>query len=308
MLKLAVIGLGDYGASVASMLSSQPYRKANQFGHERNWVRTRSIIRLREQHDTAGAIGDLQLDFVALTTSMMYQFFHGNSTEMSQQLVKRVRAAAERNSSILEWFPDPYPYVGWHPSGFWQNMSPATMRGMLLAFPEVFQERLSALDEDVDQICLISTSFGTSGSAWIQDVVRMCKESRPRASIRVSLFIPTLSDDARFNFPNALQLMHLRSLFTLTEIASAGVPDSEVFLHEIHDRYQVSFDQIDTLTKHAFDVASRQFGSNEGPEQRLDLRRKLIELGESEIKTLYLPIERNRIDAYRTMPSANYSV
>jgi len=307
MLKLAVVGLGDYGASVAAMLGSLPLRGDIKFGRENAWVRTRSVIRELEQHEKVGTIGNIQLDFVALTSSMMYQFFHGDSTEMSRQLFERVRAAAEKDTSILDWFPDPLPYVGLHPSGFWQHTCPAIMRGMLLAFPEVFQERLSALDHDVHQICLISTSFGRTGSAWIQDVVRICKENRPRATIKVLLFIPQVSDgNERSYFLNAVPHVYLRSLYTLKEIASVGVLDSEVFFDEINDCHGVSFDQINALRKTALNVASRQFISDERYGQSFDPRQKLIERGESEEKTLG-PLQTRYRDSYRTMPSASYS-
>jgi len=309
MLKLAAVGLGDYGASVAAMLGSLPLRGDIKFGRENAWVRTRSVIRELEQHEKVGTIGNIQLDFVALTSSMMYQYFHGNSTEMSRQLFERVRAAAEKDTSILEWFPFRDPYSGWHPSGFWQHLSHAKMRGMLLAFPEVFQERLSALDHDVHQICLISTSFGRTGSAWIQDVVRICKENRPRATIKVLLFIPPIDVsfyDVNFYFRGAMPNVYLRSFYTLKEIASAGVPDSEVFLYQVHDPWKVSFDQINALRETALNGASSQSISDEGYGQSFDLRRKLIERGESEEKAFDLEAMSSS-NQYRTMPSASYS-
>ena len=303
MFKVAVVGLGDYGARVAALLTSVTTFAGHESPIERDWPSTRTVIRELLDSKTVGGIGDVQLDFVAFTTSMLYQVFDGDATTMSQQLHNRVRVVAESDSSIKDWFPFDHPYVGIHPSGFWQHTSPAIMRGMLLGYRSVFQERLSALDDETHQICLISTSFGRTGSAWIHDVVRMCNETRPKASVRVLLLVPNRS--GRHEFLGAIRYLYLRTSYALTEIARAGVPDSEIFLYEIENPHQISFNDFNSLAVSAITGAASQLESDLVA-YFLDLRRSIIELAESERNKVKSSPSVEHLHGYRIMETAAY--
>ena len=304
MFKGAVVGLGDYGARVAATLTSATTLAGHESPTERDWSSTRTVIRELLDSKTVGGIGDVQLDFVALTTSMLYQVFDGDATTMSRQLHNRVRALAESDSSIKDWFPFDYPYVGSHPSGFWQHTSPAIMRGMLLGYRAEFQERLSALDDETDQICLISTSFGRAGSAWIHDVVRMCNETRPKASVRVLLLVPNRS--GRHGFLGAIKYAYLRTSYALREIAITGVPDSEIFLYEIENPYRTSFRDFNSLASSVITGVASQL-ENDEVANLLDLRRSLLELAKSEWNEVKSsPLVDQVYLGYRIMEAAAY--